>query len=291
MSNHVSYNQLSMYNQCQKKYKLTYIDKLGTYSQSIHTIFGTSMHVVLQEYLNVLYNKSVKEAAELNLYQMLVDKMKEEFVKASDVEKKIYPCAKEDLMEFATDGYEIIDYFVAHRDEFFPKKSYKLLGCEIPLEVEVKNKVSFIGYIDIVIQDTKTNKVYIKDFKTSTSGWNDYQKKDESKTQQLVLYKQFYSDVFGIGPEYIDIEYIILKRKLYENAMYPQKRIQSFSPSNGTVSLKKVYTRLVSFIDECFDSDGNYKTDRHYEITTNPNACRFCEFNGTEHCDAPIFKK
>ncbi len=291
MANHVSYNQLSMYNQCQHKYKLSYIDNLNTYTQSIHTIFGTSMHKVLQDYLDAVYNKSVKQASEMDLNTMLFDNMKLEYTKAVKANPGVFPCYKDDLIEFAKDGKEIINYFVKHRDLFFPKRNFELIGCEVPIDAMIKNNVNFVGYIDIVIKDTKYNKYYIKDFKTSTSGWSSYQKKDESKTQQIVLYKQFYSNLFNVEPHDINVEYVILKRKLAEDSLYPQKRIQTFEPSNGTVTLKKVYTRLVSFIDECFDEMGEYRLDREYLKSTNPNACRFCEFNGTEKCDAPIFEK
>ena len=37
----VSYSQYGMYSTCQEQYKLNYIDKLGTSSANIHTIFGS----------------------------------------------------------------------------------------------------------------------------------------------------------------------------------------------------------------------------------------------------------
>ena len=50
--------------------------------------------------------------------------------------------------------------------------------------------------------------------KTSTMGWNKWQKKDENKTQQLLLYKQFYSKMYNHPIEKIEVEYFIVKRKL-----------------------------------------------------------------------------
>ena len=47
-----------------------------------------------------------------------------------------------------------------------------------------------VGYLDIVIHDTLSNTIKIMDIKTSTRGWNKWMKKDENKTQQLLLYKK-----------------------------------------------------------------------------------------------------
>ena len=52
------------------------------------------------------------------------------------------------------------------------------------------------------------------------------------------------------------IEYLILKRKLYENIQYPQKRLQVFSPASGKPSINKVMSRLDEFMAECYDENG-----------------------------------
>ena len=42
----------------------------------------------------------------------------------------------------------------------------------------------------------------------------------------------------------IDIEYFIVKRKLYEKVDFPQRRIQTFIPANGTPSINKVTNKI-----------------------------------------------
>ena len=39
--NSISYSQYSMYEQCNHRWKLNYIDKHRTFTDSIHTLFGT----------------------------------------------------------------------------------------------------------------------------------------------------------------------------------------------------------------------------------------------------------
>ena len=56
----VSYSQYSQWDKCPYKWKLNYIDNLRQFTDSIHTMFGTSMHEVLQTYLTVMYNDTVK---------------------------------------------------------------------------------------------------------------------------------------------------------------------------------------------------------------------------------------
>jgi hypothetical protein len=54
----VSYSRYSMHATCPQQYKFNYVDKLGVYSGSIHTIFGTAFHETLQHYLSIFYNET-----------------------------------------------------------------------------------------------------------------------------------------------------------------------------------------------------------------------------------------
>ena len=76
----ISYSQYSQWDSCPYKWKLNYIDKLGEYTDNIHTLFGTSMHEVLQTYLTVMYNDTIKMADALPLDEMLLHRMKKNYV-------------------------------------------------------------------------------------------------------------------------------------------------------------------------------------------------------------------
>ena len=143
-----------------------------------------------------------------------------------------------------------------------------------------------VGYIDIVILDEISNTIKIYDIKTSTRGWNKWMKKDENKTQQLLLYKQFYSKQYDHPIEDIEVEYFIVKRKLWENTDFPQKRVQKFSPASGKPSMNKVGRKLNTFIDEAFTDEGEKKNDM--VATPSKKSCRWCEFRKTEHCGVGI---
>ena len=275
-----------MFSECPQRWKLNYIDKLRVFETNIHLIFGTAMHEVIQTWLEVMYHDSIKNANKLNLEQRLHDKLIEGFKKAKEEEGK-EPCTLEQLREFFQDGVNILDFLKKRRADYFSKRGYKLIGCEVPIEVDLKKNVKIIGYLDLVILDERTDTLTIYDIKTSTQGWNKWMKKDENKTQQLLLYKQFYSKQYNHPIDKIEVEYFIVKRKLWENAMFPQKRVQKFSPASGTVSMNKVAKRLDTFLDLAFDNDGN-KVSENIIPTPSKKACKWCEFRKTEHCSVGV---
>ena len=105
----ISYSQLSMFSECPLRWKLNYIDDLRVSEPSIHLLFGTAMHEVIQTWLEVMYYDSVKNADKLNLEQRLHDKMMEQF----EIEKERFgknPCPVEELREYFQDGVDIIDF-------------------------------------------------------------------------------------------------------------------------------------------------------------------------------------
>ena len=127
----ISYSQLSMYGDCPLRWKLNYVDGLSESEPSIHLLFGTAMHEVIQQYLEIMYYDSVKNANKLNLEQRLHDKMYERF----KIDKESYgknPCTLEEMQEFFNDGVAILDFVKKRRGEYFSKRGYKLIGCEVP---------------------------------------------------------------------------------------------------------------------------------------------------------------
>ena len=282
----ISYSQLSMFSECPQRWKLNYIDKVTESEPSIHLLFGTAMHEVIQTWLEVMYHDSVKNANKLNLEQRLHDKMMELFQKDKETYGK-NPCTLEEMREFFQDGVDILDFLKKRRADYFSKRGYKLIGCEVPIEVDLKKNVKIVGYLDLVILDEFHNTIKIYDIKTSTRGWNKWMKKDENKTQQLLLYKQFYSKQYNHPIDKIEVEYFIVKRKLWEEAMFPQKRVQKFSPASGKPSMNKVAKRLDIFLDTAFDDSGERIPD-NIKATPSKKSCRFCEFKNTEYCNQGV---
>jgi len=279
----ISYSQFSQWDQCPHKWKLMYVDNLRDFKGNIHTLFGTSMHEVLQTYLTVMYNDTIKMADALPLEEMLLKRMKDNYKKVVESMNGEEITSKEEMEEFYFHGLAILEWFKKKRNMYFSKKGYELVGIEVPLNVPVKDDIKFIGYMDVVLYNTQTGRYKIIDIKTSTMGWNKYQKADKKKTNQLLLYKQFYSLEKDIPIDKIDVEYFIVKRKLYENLDFPQRRVQLFSPASGKPSINKVMRSLESFVDNSF-VEGKYNRQGTFPTRPDKKNCRYCEFNQTEHC-------
>ena len=283
----ISYSQYNQWVTCPYKWKLNYIDKLGEFTDSIHTLFGTSMHEVLQTYLTVMYNDTVKMADVLPLEKMLLHRMKYNYSQIMERNGGEVFCEQKDMDEFYSHGLIILEWFKKKRANYFSKKGYELVGIEVPINYDLPNDIKFIGYMDVVIYDKVRDRYKIIDIKTSTMGWNKWMKADKNKTDQLLLYKQFYGAQHDISLDKIDVEYFIVKRKLYEKVDFPQRRVQTFSPASGKPSVNKVITNLNQFIGESF-INGEYNTEHTYIKQPSKKNCRWCEFNQTEHCDVGV---
>ena len=283
----ISYSQYSQWDVCPWKWKLNYVDKLSTFTDNIHTLFGTSMHEVLQTYLTVMYEDTIKMADALPLQEMLLKRMKTNYSQIMGRNGGEVFVEQHDMEEFYQHGLLILEWFKKKRGMYFSKKGYELVGIEVPINYKMNDGVKFIGYIDVLIHDKVRDKYKIIDIKTSTMGWNKYQKADKNKTDQLLLYKNFWGLENNVSLDKIGVEYFIVKRKLYEKVDFPQRRVQTFTPANGKPSINKVVNNVNRFVEDCF-LDDKHNLQANFMKNPSKKNCRFCEFNQTEHCDEGV---
>lgn len=285
----ISYSQLSMFTQCPKKWSLQYRDGHKISEQSIHMTFGTALHEVLQHYLDVMYETSGAEADRIDIEELFEDTLRKCYADDYKKNKDQHFSSPKELREFFDDGKEILKFFKKQRGAYFNKKGWHLVGCEVPIVMAPNlrlNRVKYLGYLDVVMYHEPTNSFKIIDIKTSTKGWNKWTKKDESKQFQLILYKYFFSKQYNIPLENIDIEFFIVRRKVYVDGDYPQKRIQQFVPASGKVKLNKATANLNEFISKAFNLDGSYK-DTIFGANPSKWNCTFCPYKtNAELCNA-----
>ena len=290
----ISYTQLSAWSECPYKWKKMYIDKMKQ-PPSIYFSFGTAMHETLQEYMELMYNTSQKAADDFDAHTHF----QEGFLKLykEDIEKAGENIAtKKQLIEFTNDGLEIIDFFIRHRQEHFHKHGWELVGIEMPVLVEPHENypnVMLMGKLDLVMFDKTTHRLVIWDIKTSTRGWTKWDKQNKIKTSQMVIYKKYFAEQYGVPVEDIDVRYFIVKRKIPDNPKYQimKSRIQKFEPSSGKTTINKTVKNIREFIEDCFvEGTHNYNTDKEYTKTATAKSCRWCPFLDTEHCDAGVKK-
>jgi len=278
----ISYSQYSTYAKCPHRWKVTYADKKRKPTHSIATVFGTAMHEVLQEWLTELFNGSVATSDAMDLHGMLKEKMSSEYLKCLEDFNGEHFSNRTEMMEFYNDGIAIIEWVKRRRHEFFSRKEYELIGIEVPIymPVEEGKNVYMRGYIDLVLKDKATGEYIIYDIKTSRQGWNKWMKADKLKISQVILYKIYFAKQFDIPVEKVKLKYFIVKRKLLEGYMYPQKRATEFTPASGKPSQNKVMKDVQAFVERCFNEDGTHNTEGVFNPVagkSNKN-CKWCPF-------------
>jgi hypothetical protein len=253
---------------------MDYVKKFKSLENSMNICFGVSIHETLQLYIKTLYTESVENADSIDLYKHF----KEGFEEQLTMTKLKY--TEDEYTEFMFDGEDVLKAFseTATRIKNFPRNKYEFVDVELEIDMPIRNNVNFVAYMDLVLREKITGNIKIIDIKTSSYEWTS-QKDDYTKISQLLLYKAFYSKKFNIPLNKINIEFFIVKRKLYENVTYPQSRIQTFTPPSSGPIIASTINDFIQFLDECFTSDGKY-IENVKKYPKNPGErrknCKYC---------------
>jgi CRISPR/Cas system-associated exonuclease Cas4 (RecB family) len=238
------------------------------------------MHEVMQNYLDVFYSKSKAAANRLDLEELFQEYYIEEYQKQYKSNDKSHFSDAVEMREFFNDGVEILKEFKKRIGGFFSKRGTYLVGCEVPLDlppIKTLSTVHYTGYLDVVLYHERTDRFTIIDIKTSTRGWNDKTKKDTMKKYQLVLYKKYFSEQYNIPIDKIDVKFLILKRKIYENTEYIMRRMTEFTPASGRNTVNAASRTMNNFIEEVFNQDGSIKDNKYPKSVSKWN-CTFCPY-------------
>jgi hypothetical protein len=282
---HISYSQLNSFANCQKQWYLQYVKKLAPYEGSIHAMFGTAMHETIQTWLTTLYYDKVKTANEMDLDALLYENMVKAY-KSTKAQNSFQEFTSlEEMNMFYLDGKHILNFLKKKRGGYFSTKGTYLAGVETLLYQELRPGVQFKGFIDLVFYSEVLDEWTIIDIKTSTSGWNDYAKKDDNKIAQILLYKEFFSQQFNIPIDKINVEYFILKRKVPKDAEFAamERRVQQFRPPSGKIKRGQAVSLMNNFVETAVDMDGEY-IDKDYPTSPSKSACMFCAFKKMRIC-------
>ncbi len=282
MSKTISYSQFSTWLGCPLKWKLIYIDDAGEDIENVNFIFGKAIHGTIQEYLTRYYNESVAKANEMDLSLYLKEQMKSFFMQSKN-DSKVMNVTKEEMLDAYYDGAKTLEWFKNRASKYFQKMNWELVGVELPLVVPIRTGITFKGYLDVVLRNTKTGQIKILDIKTSRMGWKEKDKSDFSKRAQLVMYKHYYSEQFNVPVDNIVVEFMVMKRKVYEGADWPIPRIQIIEPPTGSVTTHKTLQEFQKFINACFLLN-EHNVEGTFEAAPDKNKCKWCKFNMTQHC-------
>lgn len=280
----ISHSQISKYRKCPNQWKLEYIDGHKSFDENIHVVYGTAMHEVIQTWLKVMYTISGKEANKMDLKQMLLENLKSEYKKRLQNNNGVHFSSKEEMITYWGYGCAVLEFLKKKRSDYFKLRGWELAGIELPIWYEVEPKkrpgVHLMAYLDVVLYDKKYDEYLIMDLKTSKKGWKSWDKKDRLKTDQLVLYKKYFCEQYNVEPKKVDVQFFILKSTINEDSMWPEKRVQTFTPSNGSVSINRTVKEVDQFLMDAFKSDGTYNPEKEYLAVSGKNGwnCTFCQF-------------
>jgi RecB family exonuclease len=284
----VSFSQYQQWKNCPHQWYLNYGKGLKKFKPNMYLVFGNAIHETIQNYLTTMFEESATKADKFDNIKFFKDTLRDQYKKYVKKNKNSHFSDAGELHEFYNDGEAILDFFLKKRRLYFKSRNFELKGIELPL-VSYPHPdyptIKFSGFIDVVMYDKKNDHYTIIDIKTSTRGWGDKAKKDKTKAQQILLYKKYYSEQYKVPMENIDVSFFIVKRKIYENSDYPQKRIQEWSPVNSTFTNKTAGKNLIrgavrdfqEFINECFTQEG-IPLDKEHKKNVTP-LCGWCPYN------------
>jgi ATP-dependent exoDNAse (exonuclease V) beta subunit len=280
----ISYSQYSTWKQCPHKWKLQNVDKLKN-PPNINLIFGTAMHSTIQHFLTVMYDKGGLAADSEDLVALFEQNLKTEYKNGYEKNKNVHFSNPDELNEFYEDGKAILEFFQNRRMQYFSTAKTHLVGIEFPLSYSPHEHYPFVkykGFIDVIMYNEETDVLYIYDIKTSTRGWADKDKKDDAKSSQILLYKEYVSKIFNWDVNKIEVEFFIVKRKIPKKSDFPISRIQRYSPVSGPRKRSAAISSLRKFIEDCFDTNAK-PLEKEFEKKVS-SLCKWCSFNNTSLC-------
>ena len=264
---HISFSELSNWIECGWRYRLLYIERLGTEGGlTPHVGFGTAVHDANENYLKT-------RVMDVTIAHDIMSKWwkdhEDAFVNGP------FPDWSPEGYGSLDDWHTIIDRILADVPGFLDEKfpGWKCFGAEEYLYETIEgHPIKFKGFIDgalEVVDARGKKKYYLIDWKTCGWGWSVEKKRDFNVQLQLILYKNYWSKKHNIDPRDVKCAFVLLKRD-----GRPGKSIDivpvSVGPSTSAKGLRVIdnYARAIN---------------RGFFLK-NRNSCRFCEFNNTEHC-------
>lgn len=250
---HISFSELKDWNFCPFYRKLVQEDGVNPFTDSIFTVFGTSVHSICETMVKGEDSKSLFES-----------KFSEN-IKNSPIQ----PTDKE-IESFTKEGKEILEEVLFALDKYFGK--YEVLQAEEQLYENInefsRGSYNFKGFIDLVLR-TEDGKIHILDWKTCSWGWDMKKKSDKMTTYQLTLYKKFYAQKYQVDLDQIETHFALLKRTAKIG-----NKVEIFRVTSGAKKIENALDLLVKAVT-------NITSNKHMK---NKLSCGQCKMHKTEYC-------
>lgn len=250
---HISFSELKDWNFCPYYRKLVQEDGANPFTDSIFTVFGTSIHSICETMVKGEDSKKLFEST-------FLDNIKNSPIQPTEQE----------ISSFTKEGKDILEEVLEALGKYFGK--YEVVQSEEQLFEKIndfsKGHYDFKGFIDLVLK-TEDGKIHIIDWKTCSWGWDAEKKNDKMTTYQLTLYKKFYAQKYNVDVSMIETHFALLKRTAKAGS-----KVEIFRVTSGPKKIENATNLLVNAVT-------NITAGRHVK---NRLSCTRCNFNKTEHC-------
>lgn len=200
-----SYSRLDKYKNCPFAYWLTYVEHHYSKGAGLAALFGTLVHMVLENIGNNIrlgepidYDALKETFRTINVAKK--DPMdREGDIYGSEVLSKLYPEEWYDCNTKSGKNYDMkADDFIysgIYRLMFYMEEhpTYKIVGCEVPFDFEWEGHL-FCGFIDRLLYDTATDTYIIQDIKTRDTPFS---QSELTTPLQFVVYTMALQKMYG----------------------------------------------------------------------------------------------
>lgn len=236
--------------------------------------FGDAMHLTLEKSIR----ESIGLSGRLELFKRVFTKSVLDNISGE-------PGLRNDLDEFLKHGDELIRQ-LSISDLI---KDYKIISVEEPILFNIYGKYIFKGTIDLVVQNRKSKRYIIIDWKTSNQKWNTKKKlKDKVFSSQLRFYKYFWSKKNNIPLSEIDCEYTVLSRM--KDKRYPLDGTGGIESVKVSSTEKEIFSSLEKLAETVkkIHIDKVFSKIKH--VGNEFYGCMFCRFKKGKHplCNSDI---
>lgn len=281
ISRSISFSEFSTYTSCPHKWYLIYGLKYpGETSEEL--IFGSAIHNTIE---NILTNKHIQRMYKLNKDNTIRDIfkgfLKDELNKVQD-EKFLAEFFNKKLANIFTWQASKI---ISSLDFFNRFKEYDVIHVELKLDGLTiyetdERKITFKGFVDLILKHKTTGKYLILDWKTSKKAWDISKKMNDNENffAQLCLYKKFFSQTSTIDFDFIDTKFYNLCRE--------EPELQS--PYAGVLNREYVELFFDKFLQtaiKIFEHSESLIEFSKIKHITKKNFCYRCPFNKEETCN------
>lgn len=272
---HVSYSEVRTWKECSWRHKLQQIDKLSMFEESPFLDFGTIVHEACEHFLKTRELQLDKMEADLRAAWVEKGFDSPEYIEnkrllAESKGNKVYP--HDYIDSWVSWARNMITDLPAFMDKTFPGWEY--VAAEQELYENIPNdEMKFKGFIDGIIKVPTPRggwRGWIIDWKTAPAwGWHSNKKRDPLVTNQLALYKNYWTRKYNVNPKDIHCGFVLLKRNAQPGSVCELVKV-SVGPKAAAKADKMVSDMLAAVRRKLF-----FK---------NRDACKYCEFLDTEHC-------